>query len=101
MECSEDGFLERQADLRKAWNAATDLVFAFYPILIVWGLQMRLRMKFSVVVLMGMGVFTAVCSIIKTVNFQTEKSTSDITCKHCRSHLPLSRYHLLTSPLLT
>lgn len=75
-------------DHRKAWNAATDLIFALYPIIIVYRLQMRLRIKLSVVALMGLGVFTAVCSIVKTVNFQTEKSTTDITCKPSSRSLP-------------
>ncbi|KAI4862351.1 hypothetical protein F4820DRAFT_463672 [Hypoxylon rubiginosum] len=50
-----------------ALNAATDLTLAIFPTIFVWGLQMKLSQKVSLAVLMGLGVFAMVGSIMKTV----------------------------------
>ena len=52
--------------------------------MIVYNLKIQLKVKLSLCVLMGLGVFTAVCSVAKTVLFNrlSESSTgSDSTCK--------------------
>ena len=49
-----------------AWGAFTDLCLATYPIYLVQDLQMQKRIKLLVSVLMGLGVFSAICSIITT-----------------------------------
>ncbi|KAL9055446.1 MAG: hypothetical protein Q9162_003544 [Coniocarpon cinnabarinum] len=62
-----------------AWNAATDLVLAVYPISIIYRLQMRLRLKLGLCILMGIGLFTAICSIVKTCQFKRVEATQDPT----------------------
>lgn len=48
-------------------NGATDLVLALFPVVIVWKLNMKLSQKISLAILMGLGVFAMVGSILKTV----------------------------------
>lgn len=64
-----------------AWGAAADLVLALYPAYLIWNLQMRLRLKIILICLMGLGVFTAVASLIKTASFGRLRTTTDATCK--------------------
>ena len=67
-----------------AWGAAVDLLLALYPVLIVSKLRMRLKLKVVLGILMGLGVFTAVCSLAKTIEFDrmNQPSTNpDSTCK--------------------
>ena len=67
------------AFVQGSWCAATDLILALYPITIFWNLQMRLRIKIGICVLLGLGVFTSVCGAIKTYYIHLILSTEDPT----------------------
>lgn len=63
-----------------AWNAATDVVLALYPIGILYKLRIPSKLKIGLGFLLGLGMFTAVCSIIKTVEFKAVAASEDPTC---------------------
>lgn len=54
-------------DQRLAWNAASDLSLALWPIAIVRGLQIPLKKKIGVCALMGMGIVAVALSIARAV----------------------------------
>lgn len=56
-------------------------MLALYPIGIVYQLQMRKKLKFGLCILMGVGLFTAVCSIVKTYQFKDVSGSDDPTCE--------------------
>ncbi|RAK99750.1 uncharacterized protein BO80DRAFT_446088 [Aspergillus ibericus CBS 121593] len=62
-----------------AWGSMTDLILAFYPSVIIWNLQLRLKLKLIISILMGLGVVTAVCSLIKTIEFGRLEAVKDST----------------------
>ncbi|KAK2629560.1 hypothetical protein QTJ16_000380 [Diplocarpon rosae] len=47
-------------------NILTDVLFASLPIPIVWNLQVNVRTKISLIVIMSLGYFACACSIVKT-----------------------------------
>ncbi|KAJ6038931.1 hypothetical protein N7499_003225 [Penicillium canescens] len=51
-----------------AFNSATDLYLATFPIYSFWSLQLRLRIKIVLLCLLSMGLFAMVACIIRTVN---------------------------------
>ncbi|MCJ1481776.1 hypothetical protein MMC06_001935 [Schaereria dolodes] len=46
-------------------DAFTDLVCSAIPIFVIYKLQMDIRTKIAICILMGLGVFTAACAIVK------------------------------------
>ncbi|KAJ6020098.1 hypothetical protein N7499_003390 [Penicillium canescens] len=58
-----------------AFNAATDLYLATFPIYSFWSLQLRLRIKIVLLCLLSMGLFAMIACIIKAVEL---RSTSEI-----------------------
>lgn len=64
-----------------AWGTLTDLVLALYPIIIIWNLRIRKQLKLIISILMGLGLVTAVCSFVKTLQFDRLKASEDATCK--------------------
>lgn len=49
-----------------AYTAFTDIVLALVPITSFWNLQMRRSTKISVSIMMGLTLFSAVCTAAKT-----------------------------------
>lgn len=72
---------QQSTDIMLAWNAATDIVLALYPIGIVYHLQMAKKVKIGLCVLMGLGLFTAVCSLVKVYWYKEIKASMDPTCE--------------------
>lgn len=69
--CFTRGQLERIIISQAIISVVSDFVFASYPILILWKVQMKLSTKVSLCCLMGIGVFTGACCIVRTVlNYQ-------------------------------
>lgn len=64
-----------------AWGTFTDLVIALYPIMIIWNLKMALRLKLIICCVLGLGVVTAMCSLVKTIEFFRLRLSTDPTCK--------------------
>ncbi|MCJ1318994.1 hypothetical protein MMC15_004326 [Xylographa vitiligo] len=67
------------AEITGAWGAATDLLLALYPVFIIYNLQIQLRLKVILCFLMGLGVFTAICSLVKTAQFNRLEISPDAT----------------------
>ena len=53
-----------------AIDVVTDLICAGIPILVIHRLQMNNRTKVALCILMGLGVFTAVCAVIKAITLR-------------------------------
>ncbi|KAL4930971.1 uncharacterized protein BDV17DRAFT_289393 [Aspergillus undulatus] len=62
-----------------SFNSFSDALLASYPIHLFWKLQMKLRIKVALSVLMGLGWIAAVCSAVKTYELKALTETSDIT----------------------
>ncbi|CAD6588649.1 MAG: hypothetical protein ASARMPREDX12_003397 [Alectoria sarmentosa] len=62
--------------------AFLDFALAFIPVDIVWKLQLSLRKKLLLTLLLGMGVFAGICAAVKTSKVPiTVKAKTDITWK--------------------
>ncbi|KAI9925416.1 hypothetical protein MW887_005797 [Aspergillus wentii] len=68
-----------------SFNTFSDAALATYPMHLFWKLQMRLRLKVALSLLMGMGWIAAACSGVKTYELQALTTTGDIT--YALSHL--------------
>ena len=53
-----------------AIDVVTDLICAGIPILVIHRLQMNHQTKIALCILMGLGVFTAVCAVIKAITLR-------------------------------
>ncbi|KAL4965487.1 uncharacterized protein BDV14DRAFT_199892 [Aspergillus stella-maris] len=62
-----------------SFNSFSDALLATYPVHLFWKLQMKLRIKVALSVLMGLGWIAAVCSAVKTYELKALTETSDIT----------------------
>ncbi|KAL2830423.1 hypothetical protein BJY01DRAFT_118892 [Aspergillus pseudoustus] len=62
-----------------SFNSFSDAVLATYPAHLFWKLQMKLRIKIALSVLMGLGWIAAVCSAVKTYELKALTETTDIT----------------------
>ncbi|KAI9148761.1 putative integral membrane protein [Paramyrothecium foliicola] len=62
-----------------SWNTAVDFVLALMPIRLVWGLKLNVRQRIGIIVLLGVGVFSGVCSAIKTTQLASLTERSDLT----------------------
>lgn len=60
-------------------HSATDFILALIPITIIWDLQLSVRKRISLILLLGAGVFSGVCSAIKTDQLNSLTSRSDLT----------------------
>lgn len=71
--CWDGGTFRRMAWAASGINIVTDLLFAlFIPIPMLWKLQMNIGTKVSVMVILGLGLFACVASIVRIpylVNF--------------------------------
>ncbi|CAI7567297.1 unnamed protein product [Penicillium bialowiezense] len=62
-----------------SFNSFTDAALATYPVHLFWKLQMKLRIKIALSILMGLGWIAAVCSAVKTYELKALTETTDIT----------------------
>lgn len=69
--CFSRGQQERIIIAQAIISIVSDFTLASYPILILWNVQMKLKTKIALCCLMGVGVFTGACCIVRTVlNFE-------------------------------
>ncbi|KAF4761028.1 hypothetical protein HAV15_005372 [Penicillium sp. str.  len=68
-----------------SFNTLSDVLLAVYPVHLFWKLQMKLRIKVVLSILMGLGWIAAVCSAVKTYELKALTETTDIT--YAQSHL--------------
>ena len=62
-----------------AFNILTDALFATMPIPLIWQLQLNLRTKVSLIVVLSLGWFACAASIIKTIQQYNVLTTPDWT----------------------
>ncbi|KAI9721339.1 MAG: hypothetical protein M1828_005199 [Chrysothrix sp. TS-e1954] len=62
-----------------AWQAATDLCITFYPLLIIWGLNITTRMKISLSLLMSVSLFAFASCTVKTIEQRHFNDRGDLT----------------------
>ncbi|KAM5441452.1 hypothetical protein MferCBS31731_003523 [Microsporum ferrugineum] len=65
--------------------SAVDLALAVFPASIFWNLNMELKKKISLSLLMGLGVIAMIASIIKTIQLRAITARADIT--YAMAHL--------------
>ena len=54
---------------------------AFQPALLLWPLQMKLKLKFGLTCLMSLGVFAMICSVIRATHIE-DLAKVDVSCKY-------------------
>lgn len=64
-----------------AGSVLCDWILATMPIVFMWNIRMRIRVKVGICLLMGLGYFTGVCAIVRTKlfangNFEEEQGNS-------------------------
>ena len=57
----------------------TDFILAVYPIYLLRSLQIAPRIKFLVTLLMGLGIFSTVCSALRTYQLEVLPKSTDYT----------------------
>ncbi|KAJ5086587.1 hypothetical protein NUU61_007894 [Penicillium alfredii] len=62
-----------------SFNTFADAALATYPVHLFWKLQMKLRIKIALSILMGLGWIAAVCSAVKCYELKALTETTDIT----------------------
>lgn len=62
-----------------AWNSLTDLILTFLPYLMLKDLNMELKTKLALSVIMGLSIFAMVACIVKTIELQVLGSRDDFT----------------------
>lgn len=62
-----------------SFGAMTDLLYALFPVLILWKLQVPLKRKLLLASIMCLGVFSAIAAAVKTYFLQQLKSRADFT----------------------
>ncbi|KAJ5205347.1 hypothetical protein N7491_004031 [Penicillium cf. griseofulvum] len=59
------------------FNSATDLFLAVFPTTVFWNLNLKLRIKISLIVLLSLGIVAMVASIIKTTKLKDVPSITN------------------------
>jgi len=62
-----------------SFNSVTDFILAIFPAFVVWHLNMKLSMKISLIILMGLGIFAMAGSVVKTVLLKSVGNQGDYT----------------------
>ncbi|KAI9762869.1 MAG: hypothetical protein M4579_000222 [Chaenotheca gracillima] len=71
--CFSKGQMERIVIAQAIISAISDFVLAAFPILMLRNLHVSLRKKIGLCVLMGLGVITGACCVVRTIlNWQTQ-----------------------------
>ncbi|KAJ5950913.1 uncharacterized protein N7479_009326 [Penicillium vulpinum] len=60
-----------------SFNSATDLYLAVFSTYIFWNLNLKLRVKIGLVILLGLGIFAMAASVIKVVQTQVLAHAAD------------------------
>ena len=68
------------------YSAASDIILIILPIVLVWPLQMRQRLKMVIYFLLSLGVLAAIASIV-TIFYVNDFYDQDFSCKR---HVPNS-----------
>ncbi|PSN71815.1 hypothetical protein BS50DRAFT_629941 [Corynespora cassiicola Philippines] len=61
------------------YNVVTDVVLALFPLSIIWALHISLRNRIRLCIVLGLGLFAAVCGSIKLKYVNTLRNLQDLT----------------------
>ncbi|KAJ5679806.1 hypothetical protein N7462_008050 [Penicillium macrosclerotiorum] len=64
--CGNTDSVIKFAYFSNTFNSATDLFLAIFPTIIFWNLNLKMRIKISLIVLLSLGIVAMVASIVKT-----------------------------------
>ncbi|KAL6230249.1 hypothetical protein BDW75DRAFT_76598 [Aspergillus navahoensis] len=67
--CGDSDSVIKFAYFSSAVNTASDFFLAVFPTMIFWNLNLRLRIKISLIILMSLGILAMIASIIKTTKY--------------------------------
>ncbi|KAL2842636.1 hypothetical protein BJX68DRAFT_278338 [Aspergillus pseudodeflectus] len=67
--CGDSEAVIKFAYFSSAVNTAADFFLAVFPTIIFWNLNLRLRIKLSLITLMSLGLLAMIASIIKTTKY--------------------------------
>ncbi|KAL2862487.1 uncharacterized protein BJX67DRAFT_375276 [Aspergillus lucknowensis] len=67
--CGSSTAVIRFAYFSSSVNTATDLFLAVFPTVVFWNLNLRLRIKLSLIILMSLGILAMIASIIKSTKY--------------------------------
>ncbi|KAL4800108.1 hypothetical protein BDV19DRAFT_171533 [Aspergillus venezuelensis] len=67
--CGDSAAVIKFAYFSSAVNTATDFFLAVFPTVVFWNLNLRLRIKISLIVLMSLGILAMIASIIKCTKY--------------------------------
>ncbi|KUJ11716.1 uncharacterized protein LY89DRAFT_758503 [Mollisia scopiformis] len=70
---------EHFAFVQGSVNSATDLALAIFPATIIWNLKLKLAIKISLIITMGLGFFTMIAAIVKTVHLNSIAHLTDFS----------------------
>lgn len=59
--------------------AFVDFVLAFLPVTLIWKLQLDVKKKVGLAILLGCGIVTGICAAVKTSKLVTLQARSDLT----------------------
>ncbi|OJK02346.1 hypothetical protein ASPACDRAFT_115135 [Aspergillus aculeatus ATCC 16872] len=76
--CGNTVAVIRFAYFQSSINTATDLFLAVFPTVIFWNLNLKLRIKISLIILLSLGIVAMIASIIKTTKLDQVPSVTDI-----------------------
>ncbi|KAL4893192.1 hypothetical protein BDV59DRAFT_202156 [Aspergillus ambiguus] len=76
--CGDDVAVVRFSYFSSSLNSATDLFLAVFPTVVFWNLNLRLRIKISLMVLLSLGILAMVASIIKTTKLDQVPSVTNL-----------------------
>ncbi|KAJ5082231.1 hypothetical protein N7532_011274 [Penicillium argentinense] len=76
--CGDDAAVIKFAYFSNTFNSATDLFLAVFPTVVFWNLNLKLRIKISLIVLLSLGIVAMVASIIKTTKLDTLPSITNL-----------------------
>lgn len=105
-ECFYEGELARFGYGQGVVNVLTDFFCTLTPILILWNVKIKRRMKFAICGLMSIGLVATASQIVRVVALNS-LSAEDYTCQispnplHYSRLPPLTRYAQIRSPPLS
>ncbi|CAI7646008.1 unnamed protein product [Penicillium glandicola] len=75
--CGDSSAVIKFAYYSNTFNSATDLFLAVVPTMVFWNLNLKLRIKISLIILLSLGIVAMVASIIKTTKLKDVPSITN------------------------
>ncbi|KAJ5260139.1 hypothetical protein N7497_011036 [Penicillium chrysogenum] len=75
--CGDSAAVIKFAYYSNTFNSATDLFLAVFPTVVFWNLNLKLRIKLSLIILLSLGIVAMVASIIKTTKLDSVPSITN------------------------